>query len=137
MFVDLRIKAGVSSCGLFDIVAWYDEKGPKRRSAAMSIPGLANHGSSGDYLALIAPRPLLLTRGLWEWGADNLENKEFSARHVEETRRMAAHARAEYRKLGHDSRLRVVYFDEAGGNHAFPPKVREVAYTWLEQHLQP
>lgn len=35
----------------------------------------------------------MLTRGLWEWGADNDEDKEFSRRHVAETEAMVADSR--------------------------------------------
>jgi hypothetical protein len=72
-----------------------------------SIPGLANHGTSADYLARLAPRPILLTRGLWEWGTDNDEDREFSRRHVAETEEMVAYARKTYQGSGADAHLRV------------------------------
>jgi len=32
--------------------------------------------------------------------------------------------------------LQAIYFDEIGGNHDFPPIVREQTYAWLDQNLQ-
>jgi len=32
--------------------------------------------------------------------------------------------------------LQAIYFDENGGNHDFPPIVREQTYAWLDQNLQ-
>lgn len=48
---------------------------------------------------------------------------------------MEAHARERYSKLGASAELKVIYFDEDGGNHAFPAQVRQQAYQWLGQHL--
>jgi hypothetical protein len=135
MFVDRRIRAGVSSCGLFDMLRFFDENAPKRRLAATAIPNLAKSGTSADYLSLIAPRPVLLTRGLWEWGRDG-QGGQFSQKHVQETRDMVAHAQQDYARLGVPGNLSAIYFDEAGGDHAFPPHVRDQAYDWLEHHME-
>ncbi len=136
MFLDPRIRAGVSSCGYFDPVRFFDEKAPKRRLAADALPGLARFGSGAGYLAGIAPRPLLLTRGLWEWGQDP-DWRQASIDHVEETRRLVADAAPRYRAAGAPDALRALYFDENGGNHDFPPGVRREAYAWLEAQLKP
>jgi dienelactone hydrolase len=135
MFLDRRIRAGVSSCGYFDPVRFFDEKAPKRRLAADALPGLARFGSGAGYLAGVAPRPLLLTRGLWEWGRDR-DWRQASIDHVEETRRLVADAAPRYRARGAPDALRALYFDENGGNHDFPPGVRRDAYAWLETQLQ-
>lgn len=135
MYADTRVKAGVSSCGLFSMVNFFNENAPKKRIGGLAMPRLALVGDSDDYLAFIAPRPVLLTRGLWEWGQDNPRDKSSSEAHVAETRRMEAHARERYSKLGASAELKVIYFDEDGGNHAFPPQVRQQAYQWLGQHL--
>jgi dienelactone hydrolase len=135
MFADPRIQAGVSSCGLFDMLRFFREDAPKRRMAAIALPGLAKLGCSADYLAFIAPRPVLLTRGLWEWGKDG-EDEKFSKAHVQETRDMEAKARENYARLRASSTLQALYFDEAGGNHDFPPNVRGEAYAWLDHHLK-
>ena len=136
MFLDPRIRAGVSSCGYFDPVRFFDEKAPKRRLAADALPGLARFGSGAGYLAGVAPRPLLLTRGLWEWGQDP-DWRQASIDHVEETRRLVADAAPRYRAAGAPEALRALYFDENGGNHDFPPGVRREAYAWLEAQLKP
>jgi dienelactone hydrolase len=135
MFADARIQVGVSSCGLFDMLRFFREDAPKRRMAAIAMPGLAKVGDSADYLAFIAPRPIVLTRGLWEWGREG-EDGRFSREHVQETRDMEAKARKNYERLGETTNLQVIYFDEAGGNHDFPPKVRDEAYRWIDRHLK-
>jgi dienelactone hydrolase len=135
MFADPRIKVGVSSCGLFDMLRFFREDAPKRRMAAIALPGLRKVGDSADYLALIAPRPVMLTRGLWEWGADG-EDARYSKAHVQETRDMEAKARLNYARLQASPHLQTVYFEEAGGNHDFPPNVRREAYEWTDRHLK-
>lgn len=135
MYADPRVRIGISSCGLFSIVNFFNEKAPKRRLGALAMPNLALVGDSDDFLAFIAPRPVLLTRGLWEWGQDHSADKAFNEAHVAETRKMEAHARECYAKLGASSNLTVIYFDEDGGNHAFPPHVRAQTYEWLGQRL--
>jgi dienelactone hydrolase len=134
MFADPRIRVGVSSCGLFDMLKFFSEAAPKKRLAAIALPGLAKVGDSADYLALIAPRPVLLTRGLWEWGKEG-QQERYSRAHVQETRDMETKARRNYARLGASANLQAVYFDEAGGNHDFPPTVRHEAYQWIDRHL--
>jgi dienelactone hydrolase len=136
MFTDPRVRVGVSSCGLFSTVNFFNENAPKRRIGCLAMPRLALIGDSDDYLAFIAPRPVLLTRGLWEWGQDNSADKAFSEAHVAETRKMEAHARERYSKMGVSPALKVIYFDEDGGNHDFPPHVRQEAYDWLDRYLK-
>ena len=135
MSADSRIKAGVSSCGLFDLLRFFREDAPKKRLAAIAMPGLANVGDSADYLALIAPRPVLLTRGLWEWGREGQEQR-FSQEHVQETRDMVAKASKSYAGAGALKNLKAIYFDEAGGNHDFPTQVREEAYEWIGMQIR-
>lgn len=136
MFVDRRIKVGISSCGFFEILDFYNENAPMKRVATFAIPGLAKIGKSADYLALLAPRPFLMTRGLWEWGKKD-KWESYSKKHVEETKAIENHARQRYSELNVEDNLRVIYFDEQGGDHAFPQKVREEAYQWLDRFLRP
>jgi len=135
MFADPRIKVGVSSCGLFDMLRFFRQDAPKKRMAATALPGLAKVGDSADYLAFLAARPIMLTRGLWEWGSDG-EDARHSKEHVQETRDMQAQAARHYARLEASENLCVVYFDEAGGNHDFPPHVRQTAYAWIDHHLK-
>ncbi len=135
MYADPRVRAGVSSCGLFSMVNFFNEHAPKKRLAAIAIPRLALVGDSDDYLAGIAPRPVMLTRGLWEWDKDDAADTAFSEAHVAETRKMEAHARERYAKLGATDALKVIYFEEKGGQHSFPPGVRAEAYAWLAKQL--
>jgi dienelactone hydrolase len=135
MFADRRIRAGISSCGLFDLIRFFDERAAKRRLAAFAVPNFANVATSADYLVQIAPRSVLLTRGLWEWGTEG-EDAQFSKEHVQETKDMVAYARSVYALAGASASLDAVYFDEAGGNHDFPPQVRRHCYEWLDEQLK-
>lgn len=135
MFADSRIRAGVSSCGLFDLIRFFDERAPKKRMAAFAVPNFAKVGTSADYLAQIAPRSVRLTRGLWEWGTEG-EEGEFSKEHVQETKDMVAYAHESYAMGGASAKLDAVYFDEGGGNHDFPPHVRQKCYEWLDTQLK-
>ena len=135
MFADPRLRVGVSSCGLFSMLRFFNEGAPKKRLAAVALPGLSKVGDSCDYLAGIAPRPLLLTRGLWEWGRDG-EGGKYSRAHVQETRDMEIMARRSYAQLDATANLQSIYFDEGGGNHDFPPNVRHESYQWIDRFLQ-
>jgi dienelactone hydrolase len=134
MFCDQRIACGVSSCGIFSEESFYAEDAPKRRMSAFALPGLLKAGSTADYLASIAPRPVLLTRGLWEWGREG-PNRDFSIAHVNDTRTMVTHAQRRYDELGASDRINAIYFDDDGGNHALPPRVKSLAYEWIDHHL--
>jgi dienelactone hydrolase len=134
MFADQRISAGVSSCGFFELLNFFNEEAPKRRLTLIAIPGLSSAGKSADYLALVAPRPVFLTRGMWEWGKDEKWG-EYSKKHVQETREIESYARSNYVKHHATDKLRTLYFDEGGGNHAFPPGVRQAVYEWLDKQL--
>ena len=134
MFADDRIAAGASVCGFFELVRGYHEKAPRKSRADSVIPGLARVGTSADYVAHIAPRPFLMTRGLWEWGQYD-EWRTFSEEHVAETKQIEAHARHRYDALGASEALQVIYFDEKGGDHAFPPGVKAQVYDWLDNQL--
>ena len=60
----------------------------------------------------------------------------FSKKHVAETQEMEAHARKFYERDSASRNLQAIYFDENGGNHDFPPLVREQTYAWLDQNLK-
>jgi dienelactone hydrolase len=135
LFADPRVGLGVSSCGLFSVMNFFNDKARKKRIGGLALPALAKVGDSADYLAMIAPRPMLLTRGSWEWGQDP-DEAPYSKAHVQETRDMEAHARKTYLRIGASDNLKVIYFDENGGNHDFPPHVREQSYKWIDQHLK-
>jgi dienelactone hydrolase len=136
MFADERIRVGVSSCGFFELINWYHEPAPMYRGSSAAIPGLAKIGKAADYLAYIAPRPFLMTRGLWEWGTEQ-EWKNWSEAHVAETKEIHDHALQRYRKLNSEDHLKVIYFDENNGWHLFPPKVKEQSFDFIDQFLKP
>ncbi|MBS7456003.1 alpha/beta hydrolase family protein [Coralloluteibacterium stylophorae] len=133
MCCDPRIACGVSSCGFFGLEAFFDEHAPRPRSPLGALPGLLRVGTTADFLAAIAPRPMLLTRGLWEWGGDDATQRGWSRAHVADTRAIEAHARPAWGP--HGDRLDVRYFAEGGGAHALPPGERAHAYAWLDRQL--
>jgi dienelactone hydrolase len=135
MYLDTRPRGGVSSCGYFDMLRFFREDAPKRRMAGIAPPRLALAGQSADYLAGVAPRPLLLTRGLWEWGTEG-QDGIFSRDHVQETKDMVKAASDCYEANGSRDKLKALYFDEDGGNHDFPPGIREQAYLWLDEFVK-
>ena len=124
MFVDPRVKEGVSSCGFFEVLNFYGELEAKKRGADAAIPGLAAVGSSADYLAFLAPRPVLLTRGMWEWGMRD-KWQAYSIQHVQETKNIVAYAKAAYKQEAASDHLQAIIFEEGNGQHAFPPGVKE------------
>lgn len=128
MFMDARIRVGVSSCGFYELLDDFNDGDHSFSNSVFAIPGLARIGRSADYLAYIAPRPVLMTRGLHE-----LSTAEGSRQHVERTRRMEQFARARYEQLGASERLVVKYFE---GGHEFPKAMRDAAYKWMDSHLK-
>jgi hypothetical protein len=48
---------------------------------------------------------------------------------------MATVAAERYRGEGKGKNFRVIFFDEDGGIHDFPPTVRREADTWLASYL--
>lgn len=136
MFADKRISVGASSCGVFELVDWYAEDAIRKRNLLPVIPGLATIGRTSDFVGLIAPRPFLMTRGLSEWGADDTRQKQNSKRHVEGTQLIDTEARRYYKSADANNNLKTIYFDENGGGHAFPPKVKEQVYHWLDSYLK-
>lgn len=136
MFVDKRVQVGVSSCGFFELADFYSEASTSFSNSVFALPGLTKIGISADYLALLAPRPFLMTRGLWEYGkaSDTEQNK--SRKHVAETETIERYVRQRYSQLNASDNLKVIYFDENGGNHDFPPKVKQQAYLWLDSYLK-
>ena len=135
LFADERIKVGASSCGFFEVLDVYNEQAAKKRGADAAIPGLAQVGRGADYLVHVAPRPVLLTRGLWEWGMRG-KWRDYSIAHVEETKDIVAHARPAYAAQGAEDHLRAIYFEEGNGQHAMPPGVKEQVYAWLDGYLK-
>jgi dienelactone hydrolase len=136
MFADTRVKIGVSSCGVFEMADWFDEKAPSKRYAYTAIPGFLNVARTSDFVGLIAPRPFLMTRGIWEWGQENAQNKTNSTNHVKSTQKLYNEALSYYKNLKLGKNLKVIYFDEDGGRHGFPPKVKKQVYAWIASYLK-
>lgn len=104
--------------------------------SSMALPGLAKIGRSADYLAYLAPRPFLMTRGMWEYGRDNPQREEMSRSHVERTKNIENHARKRYTEFGTEENLVTIYFEENNGFHSFPDSVKSVVYNWIDKHLK-
>ena len=136
MFVDKRISVGVSSCGVFELVDWFAEDAIRKRNMMTVIPGLATVGRTSDFVGLISPRPFLMTRGLLEWGWGDAKQKMDSKRHVEGTQLLEKEAKKYYKAVNAENNLKTIYFDENGGQHAFPPNVKIEAYNWLDSFLK-
>lgn len=145
MALDERIAAGVSSCG-FD--TFRHDGNPYRWSHATALMprlgfyvtsphiSLKNYSGVPDSeaiqipfdlhwaLALIAPRPLLLTAS----DNDNIfPNSGWSTRQAE------ARLRPVYALLGAQGDLDTYYFR---GGHGFPPESETRAFSWLERGLR-
>lgn len=136
MFADKRVKLGVSSCGVFEMAEWFDENAPNKRMAFTVIPGFVNVAHTSDFIGLIAPRPFLMTRGLWEWGKEDTKEKSQSTDHIRSTEKLYNGALSYYKKLTSGENLKVIYFGEDGGRHAFPPKVKDQVYDWIASYLK-
>ncbi len=135
MAVDKRVKFGVSSCGIAESIDFFNQNSPQRFPMVIAIPGLANFGSNADYLALIAPRPMLLTRGSHEFGGWDEEVIEKSKWHVESTKKLVRKARVKYSEIGESDNLEVIYFDENNGYHSFPPNIKNKVYEWIDKQM--
>ena len=128
MFMDRRVKAGVSSCGFFELLNWFNDETMSFSNSVFALPNLATVGTSSDYLGHLAPRSFLITRGLSE-----MESPEESAKHVENTKAIENHARRYYQNLEADERLEAVYFQ---GGHEFPEEIREQVYKWIDRQFK-
>jgi dienelactone hydrolase len=128
MFADSRIKVGASSCGFYELIDDFNDKDPSFSNSVFALPNLANVGKSVDYLAYIAPRPFLMTRGLHE-----LQSEEASKQHVMKTKSIESYARRRYKELNASDKLKAIYFE---GGHDFPPDIRGQVYAWLDANLK-
>ncbi|NIV15651.1 MAG: prolyl oligopeptidase family serine peptidase [Aliifodinibius sp.] len=128
MFVDQRVTVGVSSCGFYELLADFNDEDLSFSNSVFALPNLARVGKSADYLASIAPRPFLMTRGLHE-----LESEAASKRHVEKTKAIERYARQSYQTLNAPENFKSIYF---AGGHDFPPEIRDEVYAWFDEHLR-
>lgn len=135
VFYDDRVDLAVSSCGFFEKTYWFHEDAAKKRTSSGALPGLLNVGIGTDYLAYIAPRPVLLTRGLHEWG-DTGKWAKFSKLDVDEYKHIEEYVKPAYEEYNAEEKFKIIYFDEEGGRHAFPPNVKSKVYTWIDSYLK-
>lgn len=66
MFADKRISIGATSCGVFELVDWFDEHAIRKRNVVAVIPRLATVGRTSDFVGMIALRTFLITIGMNE-----------------------------------------------------------------------
>jgi dienelactone hydrolase len=128
MFVDKRIKVGVSSCGFYSLENRFNEQSKSFPNPIFALQGLTQVGTSADFLGYLAPRPFLMTRGL-----DELGNPEGSLAHVQQTKDIEKHAMSYYHNEKSDDKFKTIYFD---GGHSFPYKIRLECYNWLDKYLK-
>jgi dienelactone hydrolase len=120
-FTDPRVAACAVSCGTW-LWRWGTlPKGerPEGRIPEPPVPGLGDVIDQDDFLAGIAPRPYLETRGdMWEgpFEAD-----------------LTAKARRRYAALGVPERFQYLVYGH--DQHAFRHDMRERSYAWLDTWL--
>lgn len=133
MFFDKRIKVGVSSCGFFDLINYYNEDEKGFVNSIFALPNLASVGSSSDYLSCIAPSALLITRGLYENGKETPIQKNLSDAHVQKTKNIEKYVRKNYISLAKSQYFQAIYFQ---GGHEFPKTIRQKSYEFLDKFLK-
>jgi pimeloyl-ACP methyl ester carboxylesterase len=125
-FTDQRVSAAAVSSGLW-LWRWCslspEERPPRYNLPRPSVPGLGEVIDQDDFLAGIAPRPYLHTRG------DPPPEPWASAWEHELTRK----ARERYAALGVPERFEWHTYD--GGRHGFPHHARQRAYNWFDRWL--
>jgi len=136
MFMDPRVKLGVSSCGFNDLIDTYNYNYPMNVLSGLALPGLANVGRSADYLAYLAPRPFLMTRGTGEFGKDTPQQIKQNNDHVNRTKNIENYAQKRYSEMGASDNLKTIFFDENEGRHSFPHSIRQFAYKWIDGYLK-
>ncbi|MBC7936603.1 MAG: prolyl oligopeptidase family serine peptidase [Rhizobacter sp.] len=136
MFADRRITAGISSCGVVEQADWFAEDAISKRNLLAVIPSFTLLARTSDFMGRLAPRPLLLTRGLFEWGKENSRQRENSKRHVASTLQLVEESTVAYKAKNVGEHLQTIYFDEEGGRHSFPPGVKAKAFGWLDKYLK-
>jgi len=117
---DRRIKAAVSSCGFSQIHSILREG--INHNFAMFVLGFLEQGDIADLVRDLAPKPFMMSNG----DSDPI----FPVDGVEQ---IAQAARRAYGEKGKADQFQSILFD---GGHSFPPKVRELAYDWLDRFLK-
>ena len=126
-----RIKAVVSNCGFTrfhryyegDLTGWTSARYfPKIASVYGKDPGKVPFDFH-ELIAYLAPRPFL--------ASSPIHDSNFDVTGVKET---VAAAESAYKLYNKPSNLQANYPNCA---HDFPPEVREVAYSFLDQYLKP
>lgn len=130
LFYEPRVKAAVANCGMSEVNSYYRYSRPGAVPAYLALPGSVKNGiDTHDYVAAIASRPLFISVGAHQWG--NGKPDPYDKNFVEQ---LNAFSEAYLSNGGKD--IETLLFEENGGRHCFPPKVKEKAYSWLDRHLR-
>jgi len=106
---DLRIKAGVCSCGVSSVKAIFEHE--ILHNFALYVPGLGAVCDIDEVVREIAPRAIMLTNGLRDEGLFPLDG----VRQIEDSNK-------------NNPNFKSVIFDDG---HRFNPAEKEIAYGWL------
>ncbi len=116
---DERLLAVIPVCG----IGTYDAYLTTACCVCEVNPGGASYATTGDLLAMIAPRALMVisaTRDAFQFS-------------VGEAARSIAYARERFRLLGHDEKIRHVAVESG---HDYNKPMRESMYGWVEKWLR-
>jgi len=119
MYIDTRIDAGCSSCGIFMISDIYNTSYLRPMNGfcgLLTVPGIKKWGDIDDVIEGIYPRAFL------ELSADIDRSKVFQKA-------------LDKQKTGNfKNRIECIYYNQ--GQHIFRKDMREKAYNWLESWLK-
>lgn len=122
MYIDLRVKAGCSSCGTA-LFKWFLGKDKLKPMAGFgtlfAIPGLEKWGDIDDVLTGLAPRPFMETAGDRDENYMNSVHKK---------------ALEKYKELGIEDRYKTILYDAKA--HMFRKDMRELSYNWFDKWLK-
>lgn len=131
IFFDTRIKASVANCGTMEMNSYWDYNRPGGVFGSLAMPNSVKEGiDTHDYVGKIAPRAFFIIQGAHQWGDGRSDPND---KVTEKELQIFKNA---YLKEGKGNGLDTLLFEENGGRHSFPPKVKEQAYQWLDEHLR-
>jgi dienelactone hydrolase len=116
---DDRLAAVIPVCG----IGTYDAYLTTACCVCELNPGGASYATTGDLLALVAPRALMVISA-------TRDALQFS---VGEAAKSIAHARERFRLMGHEDRIRHVAIESG---HDYNKPMREAMYGWVEKWLR-
>ena len=116
---DERLSAVIPVCG----IGTYDAYLTTACCVCELNPGGASYATTGDLLAMVAPRALMVINA-------TRDALQFS---VAEAAKSIAYARERFRLMGHEDRIRHVAIESG---HDYNQPMREAMYGWVERWLR-